>query len=72
MDAAQSLLDNMYFNPKRYDLAKVGRYKINKKLGQDKLQYWGFVSTFSVITINSRYHAHLLRSRATIPCSVNT
>ena len=30
---AQTLLDNFYFNPKRYDLAKVGRYKINKKLG---------------------------------------
>jgi DNA-directed RNA polymerase subunit beta len=33
-EAAQTLLDNYYFNPKRYDLAKVGRYKINKKLGQ--------------------------------------
>ena len=32
-DAAQQLLENYYFNPKRYDLAKVGRYKINKKLG---------------------------------------
>jgi DNA-directed RNA polymerase subunit beta len=32
-EAAQTLLENLYFNPKRYDLAKVGRYKINKKLG---------------------------------------
>jgi len=32
-EAAQALLDNLYFNPKRYDLAKVGRYKIDKKLG---------------------------------------
>ena len=32
-DAAQTLLENFYFNPKRYDTAKVGRYKINKKLG---------------------------------------
>ncbi|MEZ5094074.1 DNA-directed RNA polymerase subunit beta [Nocardioides sp.] len=32
-EAAQTLLTNYYFNPKRYDLAKVGRYKINKKLG---------------------------------------
>ncbi len=32
-EAARTLLDNLYFNPKRYDLAKVGRYKINKKLG---------------------------------------
>ena len=36
VDAAQALLDNMYFTPKRYDLAKVGRYKINRKLGIDK------------------------------------
>ncbi len=35
-EAAQTLLENYYFNPKRYDLAKVGRYKINKKLGQDE------------------------------------
>ena len=33
VDAAQGLLRNMYFEPKRYDLAKVGRYKINRKLG---------------------------------------
>ncbi|MDR2973096.1 MAG: DNA-directed RNA polymerase subunit beta [Propionibacteriaceae bacterium] len=32
-DAAKSLIDGYYFNHKRYDLAKVGRYKINKKLG---------------------------------------
>ncbi len=35
-EAARALLDNFYFNPKRYDLAKVGRYKINRKLGIDK------------------------------------
>ena len=32
-EAARALLDNFYFNSKRYDLAKVGRYKINQKLG---------------------------------------
>ncbi|MBA2464051.1 MAG: DNA-directed RNA polymerase subunit beta, partial [Nocardioidaceae bacterium] len=32
-EAALTLLENYYFNSKRYDLAKVGRYKINKKLG---------------------------------------
>ena len=32
-EAARALLDNFYFNSKRYDLAKVGRYKINRKLG---------------------------------------
>ena len=32
-ESAQALLENLFFNPKRYDLAKVGRYKVNKKLG---------------------------------------
>jgi DNA-directed RNA polymerase subunit beta len=32
-EAARLLLDNFYFNAKRYDLAKVGRYKLNQKLG---------------------------------------
>ncbi|SPT52964.1 DNA-directed RNA polymerase subunit beta [Actinomyces bovis] len=35
VEAGRALLENFYFNPKRYDLAKVGRYKINKKLGLD-------------------------------------
>ena len=35
LEAARNLLDNFYFNPKRYDMAKVGRHKVNKKLGLD-------------------------------------
>ena len=35
-ESAQALLDNLYFNPKRYDLAKVGRYKVNRKLGLEQ------------------------------------
>ncbi len=34
-ESAQALLENLYFNSKRYDLAKVGRYKLNRKLGLD-------------------------------------
>jgi DNA-directed RNA polymerase subunit beta len=34
-EAAQNLIENLYFNAKRYDLAKVGRFKINKKLGME-------------------------------------
>ncbi|THV35637.1 DNA-directed RNA polymerase subunit beta [Glycomyces buryatensis] len=34
-DNAQTLLENLFFNPKRYDLAKVGRYKVNKKFELD-------------------------------------
>ncbi|WP_462133484.1 DNA-directed RNA polymerase subunit beta [Peptostreptococcus stomatis] len=32
VDSASSLLNSLFFDPKRYDLAKVGRYKFNKKL----------------------------------------
>lgn len=45
IDAARALIDNSYFNVKRYDLARVGRYKINRKLGVDE------PSTYSVLTV---------------------
>ena len=32
-ESALALLENNFFKPKRYDLAKVGRYKVNRKLG---------------------------------------
>jgi DNA-directed RNA polymerase subunit beta len=32
---ASSLLKNLFFDPRRYDLARVGRYKLNKRLGRD-------------------------------------
>ena len=35
VDSAKALLDGLYFNQQRYDLARVGRYKVNKKLGLD-------------------------------------
>ena len=53
-DAAQQLLENYYFNPKRYDLAKVGRYKINKKLGLD-LPFDQQVLTMEDITAAIKY-----------------
>ena len=33
VESAKALLSSLFFDPKRYDLAKVGRYKYNKKLG---------------------------------------
>ncbi len=33
VESAKSLINSLFFDPKRYDLAKVGRYKYNKKLG---------------------------------------
>ncbi|MDR1431027.1 MAG: DNA-directed RNA polymerase subunit beta, partial [Propionibacteriaceae bacterium] len=53
-DAAQTMLENYYFNPKRYDLAKVGRYKINKKLGL-KLPFDTQVLTIDDIVSAIRY-----------------
>ena len=35
LDSARALLDGLFFNQQRYDLAAVGRYKLNKKLGLD-------------------------------------
>ncbi len=35
LDNARSFLDALFFNPRRYDLGRVGRYKLNKRLGLD-------------------------------------
>ena len=35
VDNARSLLNQLFFDPKRYDLTRVGRYKLNKRLGLD-------------------------------------
>ncbi|MFD9879654.1 DNA-directed RNA polymerase subunit beta, partial [[Kitasatospora] papulosa] len=48
-EAAQTLLENLYFNPKRYDLAKVGRYKVNKKLGADEPLDAGVLTSDDII-----------------------
>ena len=65
-EAAQNLLNNLYFNPKRYDLAKVGRYKVNKKLGIETDQS---ASTLTVddIVATIRYLVALHDERDTIP-----
>ena len=36
-DSAREILNKLFFNPKRYDLARVGRYKLNQKLPHDLL-----------------------------------
>ena len=33
VESARSMFENLFFDPRRYDLARVGRYKLNKKLG---------------------------------------
>ena len=37
-DSARALLENLFFNPKRYDMAKVGRHKVTKKLADEYKQ----------------------------------
>lgn len=63
-EAARALLDNFYFNPKRYDLAKVGRYKINQKLGLDK-PLSDSVLTVDDIVATIKYLVRLHRGDAT-------
>lgn len=64
VDAGRNLLENFYFNDKRYDLARVGRYKINKKLGTD-VDRDASVLSIEDITATLRYlcalHAGLKR-----------
>src|SRR5690242_7061430 len=65
-EAAQTLLDNLYFNPKRYDLAKVGRYKINKKLGLEQPLAAG-VLTIENIVATIRFLVSLHSGETTMP-----
>ena len=68
-DAAQTLLNNYYFNPKRYDLAKVGRYKVNKKLGLD-LPFDQQVLTDEDIVAAIHYVCALHEGKTTLPGDV--
>jgi DNA-directed RNA polymerase subunit beta len=64
-EAARALLDNFYFNPKRYDLAKVGRYKLNRKLGLDA-PLSDSVLTVDDIVATIRYMVSLHEGRTTL------
>jgi DNA-directed RNA polymerase subunit beta len=58
-ESAQALLENLFFNPKRYDLAKVGRYKVNKKLGLDVSISTGTLTEDDIVkTIEYLVHLH--------------
>ena len=48
-EAAQNLIENLYFNVKRYDLAKVGRFKLNKKLGLEHPLNKGLITIEDII-----------------------
>lgn len=66
VEAGRALLENFYFNPKRYDLAKVGRYKISKKLGVDKPLADSTLSVTDVVA-TIKYLAALHADQPTIP-----
>ena len=64
-EAAQNLIENLYFNTKRYDLAKVGRFKVNKKLGLD-LELSQSMLSISDIVATLRYLVALHRGDLTM------
>ncbi|WP_141015370.1 DNA-directed RNA polymerase subunit beta [Nocardioides sambongensis] len=70
-EAALTLLKNYYFNPKRYDLAKVGRYKINKKLGQDQA-FDQQTMTISDMVATIRYLVALHDGRTVLDTAIST
>jgi DNA-directed RNA polymerase subunit beta len=64
-EAALTLLKNYYFNHKRYDLAKVGRYKINKKLATTEA-FDQQTLTIADIVASIRYIVRLHNNDATL------
>ncbi|MBX3089588.1 MAG: DNA-directed RNA polymerase subunit beta [Cryobacterium sp.] len=69
-EAARALLDNFYFNSKRYDLAKVGRYKINRKLGIEAPLANSVLSQEDIIA-TIKYLVALHEEQKTIPGTRN-
>jgi DNA-directed RNA polymerase subunit beta len=70
-ESAQALLENLFFKVKRYDLAKVGRYKANKKLGL-ALPYRNGVLTEDDIVTTIDYLVRLHAGETTMPSSVSS
>ncbi|ASF12937.1 DNA-directed RNA polymerase subunit beta [Nocardia brasiliensis NBRC 14402] len=57
-ESAQTLLENLFFKEKRYDLARVGRYKTNKKLGITDSTATTLTETDLIATIEYLAHLH--------------
>jgi DNA-directed RNA polymerase subunit beta len=60
-DSAREILNKLFFNPKRYDLARVGRYKLNQKLPHDYLLPGSTVRKRLELGIPDLNHATLCR-----------
>ncbi len=67
-ESAQALLENLFFKVKRYDLAKVGRYKVNKKLGLN-LPHGNGVLTEDDIVTTIDYLVRLHAGETTMPAA---
>jgi DNA-directed RNA polymerase subunit beta len=67
-ESAQALLENLFFKVKRYDLAKVGRYKANKKLGLTLPYNNGVLSEDDIVTTID-YLVRLHAGEATMPAA---
>ncbi|MFE6609400.1 MULTISPECIES: DNA-directed RNA polymerase subunit beta [Amycolatopsis] len=66
-ESAQTLLENLFFKPKRYDLAKVGRYKLNKKLGLTTPYDTGTLTEEDIVsTIEYLVRLHAGEDKATV------
>ncbi|HEX6404147.1 MAG TPA: DNA-directed RNA polymerase subunit beta [Pseudonocardiaceae bacterium] len=70
-ESAQALLENLFFKVKRYDLAKVGRYKANKKLGL-ALPYRNGVLTEDDIVTTIDYLVRLHAGETTMPAAADS
>ena len=51
LENARSLINSLFFNPRRYDLGKVGRYKLNKRLNQDQSNNQRILNREDMVTI---------------------
>ncbi len=73
-ESAQTLLENLFFKEKRYDLARVGRYKVNKKLGLSATPAETTSTTLTeedvVATIEYLVRLHEGQSTMTVPGGV--
>lgn len=72
-ESAQTLLENLFFKDKRYDLARVGRYKINKKLGLNTgqpIEASTLTEEDIVATIEYLVRLHAGENKMTVPGGV--
>jgi DNA-directed RNA polymerase subunit beta len=70
-ESAQTLLENLFFKEKRYDLAKVGRYKANKKLGLTLPYTTGTLTEEDIVT-TIEYLVRLHAGETSMPAMAET